>query len=243
MSGESTPPQPRSAVPSHPARVEYLGFRNTGGSREYRLAVFGPDGPVEFRFRIALAAFEAQKVKLQDGPDICYQILLKAVAAGDTVSSDGVTISEAELALYREAHRKVPNRRPSSASSPPSPSSVPRPRPPSKPRLPLLPVPEPVADGSGRALAEGQRVSHESFGLGVVASSGGGRTEVCFDEGGKKRFVTSLVELEVLSAAKAWETGPKGKNRPCEAVPDERRDPPGEGDLGRLVARDPNAAD
>jgi hypothetical protein len=228
MPAESVPSQPTSPAPSHPLRVEYLGFRNTAGCREYRLAVYGPDGPAEFRFRIALAAFEAEKLKLQDGPDICYQTLLKTVAAGDTVSPDGVTISDADLALYREAHRKVPNRRSPSASSPPSPPPA-RPRPPSKPRLPLLPVPEPVADGSGRVLAEGQRVSHESFGLGVVASSSGGRTEVCFDEGGKKRFVTSIVELEILSAANAWETGPKGKNRPREAALTEPQAPPGEG--------------
>ncbi len=234
-------PQPASAAPGHPLRVEYLGFRNLADHREYRLAVFGPDGPAEFLFRIPFAAFGAERVRLQEGPDICYQRLVNAVAAGETVSPDGVTISEADLASYREAHRPAPRRRPETAASTPKSPSVPPLRPPTRPRLPQLPAPTEAAGGP--RLAKGQRISHGTFGLGVVLSSSGGRTVVCFDEGGTKRFVTSIVDLEVRSAPDTWETGPRGKNRPREAGLGERRDLPGEGDPVRLVARDPNAAD
>jgi len=68
------------------------------------------------------------------------------------------------------------------------------------------------------ALHQGQRVSHTAFGVGVVTSSRRGHTVVCFDEGGPRTFVTSMVELEVLSAPNKWETGPRGKNRPRKTV-------------------------
>jgi hypothetical protein len=48
-----------------------------------------------------------------------------------------------------------------------------------------------------------------------MSSPSGGHTVVCFDEDGLRRFVTSMLEVDVLSAPHAWETGPRGKNRPC----------------------------
>ena len=44
------------------------------------------------------------------------------------------------------------------------------------------------------------------------------RLAVCRPEG-PRRLVTSLLELEVLSAPHTWETGPRGKNRPRETAP------------------------
>jgi hypothetical protein len=68
------------------------------------------------------------------------------------------------------------------------------------------------------ALHEGQRVSHTAFGVGVVTSARRGRTIVRFDDDGPRMFVTSMVELEVLSAPHTWETSPRGKNRPCKTA-------------------------
>src|SRR5206468_1227167 len=70
----------------------------------------------------------------------------------------------------------------------------------------------------GRALEAGQRVSHAIFGVGVTSSSSRGHTVVCFDEGGTRTFVTSILKVDVLSAPHAWETTPRGKNRPCGVV-------------------------
>jgi hypothetical protein len=63
-------------------------------------------------------------------------------------------------------------------------------------------------------LGEGQRVSHATFGEGVTVSSNGDRTVIRFDVGGPRIFVTSLLQLEVLSPPHSWEASPRGKNRP-----------------------------
>ena len=208
--------QPPPPPPGRFVRVEYLDFQNVPDYREYRLAVYGPDGPAEFRFRIAIAAFGAGRVRLQDGPDVCYQKLQRAVAAGDAASPDVVTIDDVELASYREAHTHVPKHRSWTPSLPPKPPLVPRTQP--RPRSPQLPVAPLATNDTAPALEEGQRVSHALFGVGVTTSSSGGHTIIRFDEDGPRTFVTSMLKLEVLSAPHTWETGPRGKNRPRETA-------------------------
>lgn len=204
----SPPPSPGRFV-----RVEYLDFQNVAEHREFRLRVYGPDESTEFRLRIAIAAFGAGRVRLQDGPDVCYQKLLRAVAAGETASPDLITIDDFDLASYREAHTHLPKHRSWTPSSPPTPAIMPRKR-------PRTPSPQPavaplVTKDTDPALEEGQRVSHAVFGVGVTTSSSGGHTVVRFDQDGPKTFVTSMLEVDVLSAPHTWETGPRGKNRPC----------------------------
>ncbi len=115
------PAQPALAQPppqrlSSPTRVEYLDYQSFPDCREYRLTVRAPEGSVEFRFRIPIAAFAAKRMLLQDGPDVCYQKLLRTLAAGETPSPDAVTIDDVELANYREAHTPAPRRAPRSSS-------------------------------------------------------------------------------------------------------------------------------
>ncbi len=208
------PPPPPSA--GHLLRVEYLDFQNVAENREFRLRAFGPDGSTEFRFRIAVAAFDAGRVRLQDGPDVCYQKLLRAVAAGETASPDVTSIDDLELARYREEHTPVSKRRSTNPSSTPTTAIVPRkpPRTPS-PRLPVAPL---VTNAAEPTLEAGQRVRHAVFGVGVTTSSSGGHTGVHFDQDGLKTFVTSMLDVAVLSAPHTWETGPRGNNRPCAAT-------------------------
>jgi hypothetical protein len=208
---------PTAASPPSPGRslrVEYLDFQNLAGLREYRLRAYGPEGSNEFRFRIALASFSAARVRLQDGPDVCYQKVLRAVAAGEAASPDAIEIDEGELTLFREAHTPVLKHRSSwTPLSPPTPTVAPR-RPQITP-FPPLPVAPILTKEGERGLEEGQRVSHAVFGVGVTTSSSGGHTVVRFDEDGPKTFVTSMLKVDVLSAPHTWETGPRGKNRPC----------------------------
>jgi hypothetical protein len=51
----------------------------------------------------------------------------------------------------------------------------------------------------------------------VTGATSGGHTVVRFDQDGPKTFVTSLLEVDVLSAPQTWESGPRG-NRPCAAL-------------------------
>lgn len=206
------PPGPPSPSAATFVRVEYLDFQNVAEHREFRLRVCGPDGSTEFRMRIAIAAFGAGRVRLQDGPDVCYQKLLRAVAAGESASLAGIMIDDVELASYREAHTPVPKHRTWTPSTTPTPAIAPWKQ---RRTLPArLPVAPPAASGGVPALEEGQRVSHAVFGDGVTSSSSGGHTVVCFDLAGPRTFITSMLKVDVLSAPRTWETTPRGKNRP-----------------------------
>jgi len=215
MSGQP-PVSPMVASPESPSRfvrVEYLAFQDVAEHREYRVRVCVPDGSTEFRLRIANAAFGAGRLRLQDGPDVCYQKVLRAVSAGEMASSDVIVIDDVDLASYREAHTHVPKRR--SWTPAPSPPPATEPSKPTRIRA-RPPMPAPLATpGIKRALEQGQRVTHAVFGVGVTTSTSDGHIVVWFDEGGSKRFVTSMLEVDVLSAPHTWETGPRGHNRPC----------------------------
>lgn len=204
-------------VPARRLRVEYLGFQNVAEQREFRFRVDDPDGSREVRFGIANSAFGGGgRLMMQDGPDVCYQKLLQTIAAGESGSRKLIAIDDVDLARYREAHTHVPKRRARPAGSPITP---PVPRPPYVPRVqartafpqPVAPPPVPAALAPG--LDEGQRVRHAIFGDGVTAASSPGHTAVCFDEGGKKTFVTSMLVVDLLSAPHTWQTGRKGTNR------------------------------
>jgi hypothetical protein len=176
--------------------------------------------------RVPIAFFAANRVLLQDGPDICYQRLLRMVSAGEAPGRGVITLDGTELAAYREAHTPAPRRR-VTPKAPPKRAPVTRiPIPEKHPKLPIAapaPVPEvqPTFD-------EGLRVSHARYGAGVTMTSAAGRTTVQFDDHGVRTFLSSILELEVLSAPHEWEAGPRGKNRrrdadAADAVPAKRR--------------------
>jgi hypothetical protein len=206
-----TPPVHPPAIAGRPVRIEYLGFQNLESHRDFRLRVHLPDGPAEVHVRIPLAAFGDGRVRLQDGPDVCYQKLLRAAAAGEPLGPDAITIDDAELVGYREAHTPVPRTRSFTPSTTPKPT-VPRDQ--VRTPYPQRPSPPPAAVAPPPLFEVGQRVRHAIFGVGVTTSSGGGHTVVCFDDFGKKTFITSILEVDILSAPHAWETSRRGVNQP-----------------------------
>jgi hypothetical protein len=222
MSAQPLLPSTVSPAPSpgHRLRVEYLDFQDVDTHREYRFHVYGLDGSGEFRMRIANAAFDARRVRMQDGPDLCYQKLLREIAAGVTAHADVSTIDDVDLFRYRDDHTPVTKRR--SPPTPPATAAVePRrqyrlstPRTVS-PKIPAAPV---VADDIEPALEEGQRVKHAVFGMGVTTAATSARMVVSFDRDGPKSFVTSMLAVEVLSAPHSWMTSARGTNRPCGPV-------------------------
>jgi hypothetical protein len=57
------------------------------------------------------AAFASGHARYQDGPDICYQKLLAALAQAEP-AADRIALSEEDLFTYRHAHApKAPRRR------------------------------------------------------------------------------------------------------------------------------------
>ncbi len=208
--------------PGHVVRVEYLDFQDVDEHREFRFHVYGPDGSgsSEFRMRIANAAFDARRVRMQDGPDLCYQKLVRAIAAGVPAHPDVITIEDVDLLGYRDEHTPVPKRRSWAHSSPATPVVGPRKQPQYRARTPRtasprLPVASPVPNDIEPVLKKGQRVNHAVFGMGVTTATTSAHTVVRFDRDGPKTFVTSMLEVEVLSAPHTWETSPRGMNRPC----------------------------
>jgi hypothetical protein len=99
----ASPAQARSRI-----HVQYLGFTNVEDAREYRYAVHSPDGQCEFRFRIALSAFAGARILIQDGPDVCYQQLVRELATGDSIQHVSRSILDTELLAYRAAHTPAP---------------------------------------------------------------------------------------------------------------------------------------
>jgi hypothetical protein len=213
------PPDVLSAAPSRAAgpaaRVEYLGFQDVGENRVFRLRVCGPEGPTAFRLCIARSAFDTGRIRRQDGPDICYQTLQRAMAVGAAASDELITIDDDDLDRYRVEHTPVPRRR--SAQPPPRPTRVATaPRPERNPPRPSATFPPAPAANPEPEFEPGQRVNHAVFGVGVTAASSGAHTVVCFDKGGPRTFLTSMLEVEILSPPNTWETSARGTNRPCQ---------------------------
>ena len=211
----SQPPQRQSSS----TRIEYIDCHSASDYREYRLALHTVDGAAEVRFRIAIAAFTSKHVLLQDGPDLCYQRLLRMLAAGEVPGHGVLTIDETELAAYRDAHTPTPRR--SAAPKPAArPASVQRARPgEARPKLPVAAARPAAAPSphSTRASVSATPSTEPASRRHRTA-----HTSVHFDEHGLRTFVTSLLKLEPLSAPHEWETGPRGKNRRREEDPPRR---------------------
>ena len=114
------PARPRAPAPIH-LILEYLGFRNAPGRREYVLRAQSGSKAREYTVWIAHTAFAMRQALLQDGPDICYQKLRRELAESELSGVACVGVTESDLADYREAHAP-PTRRPPS----PKPVSSPR---------------------------------------------------------------------------------------------------------------------
>lgn len=96
------------------SQVEYVGFRNGATTRDYVLAVRHADGSRdEYVVAIEHAAFAARRARYQDGAEICYLKLRRAVAAWTLAPESGPLaarqdVTEAELLAYREEHEPRP---------------------------------------------------------------------------------------------------------------------------------------
>jgi hypothetical protein len=86
--------------------LQYVGFESKGAVREYAFTVRGNDGAFSKYFvTIANDAFVAHRVRYQDAPDICSLRLHREFAAGsDHPASTCFSVTDAELADYKEAH-------------------------------------------------------------------------------------------------------------------------------------------
>lgn len=88
-------------------RLEYIGFTPRKDAREYTLRVTpATGGGSEFTLVIDNEAFLAQRVRYQDGPEICYLKLQRELSSREegTLPALRMHVTDAELEEYRLAH-------------------------------------------------------------------------------------------------------------------------------------------
>ena len=61
--------------------IEYVGFTTRGSAREYTLRVRRPSGDAFFVLSIPTEAFDARRVRYQDGAEICFLRLQRELPA------------------------------------------------------------------------------------------------------------------------------------------------------------------
>ena len=96
--------------------LQYVGFQTKGAVREYAFALRGTNGePAQYFATIANAAFVEQRVRYQDGPDVCsLRLHREFTTQTDHPPSTCFSVTDAELADYEEAH--TPKSKPSSSA-------------------------------------------------------------------------------------------------------------------------------
>lgn len=106
--------------------IQYQGFQDAPGRREYALDAQRGDQRRRYTVWIEQAAFAARRALLQDGPDICYQKLLREIEASQLEGADCIGVTDGDLQAYREAHAR-PVRRGFSPFPTSTPEAVPPP--------------------------------------------------------------------------------------------------------------------
>lgn len=67
-------------------------------------------------------------------------------------------------------------------------------------------------------LSEGQCIKHEQYGFGIVAESDNERTTIDFDSVGLKKFVTTLMSMELVGEAPERTTKPRRRSKKAGAT-------------------------
>ena len=68
-------------------------------------------------------------------------------------------------------------------------------------------------------LRQSQCVKHAQYGIGFVTESNSERTTIEFDDHGKKKFVTSLMVVELLAGEAPAKTASSKRRKKTAAVP------------------------
>jgi hypothetical protein len=86
--------------------VQYVGFTARAVVREYRFLVRQtPTEAREYTLTIVNEAFDARRIRYQDGPDLCSLKLRRELAASENhPAHTHYRISEEELDEYRGSH-------------------------------------------------------------------------------------------------------------------------------------------
>ena len=88
-------------------RVQYMGFTTDEIARRYALRIWQPDGEThDLTMSIPNAAFVAERVRYQDGPELCYRKLERELlACGDALTASNMDVTDVELEAFRESQK------------------------------------------------------------------------------------------------------------------------------------------
>jgi hypothetical protein len=79
-------------------------------------------------------------------------------------------------------------------------------------------VPEANKEAVVQVLSEGQCIKHDQYGYGIVAESDAERTTIDFDSVGLKKFVTTLMAMELVGEAPERPTKPRRRSKKAGAT-------------------------
>jgi hypothetical protein len=95
-------------------QLRYLGVAPHIGHREYRFQIEAHDKSIRtVALTIADGIFRNNQLMFQEAPDLCYQKLLADIT-NETIGApicNRATVSDSEIASYREAHPVGKSRR------------------------------------------------------------------------------------------------------------------------------------
>jgi hypothetical protein len=106
------------------SQVEYVGFRSSESTRDYRFLIRHPRGECdEFTLAIRHEAFLSRRVRYQDAAEICFLKLRRVLdewtaAPGSTPPAARQDVTDADLLEYREAHTAKPQHRKTARPNP-----------------------------------------------------------------------------------------------------------------------------
>jgi hypothetical protein len=93
--------------------VQYVGFKVMPLFRRYSFNVHITGGDVRvFTLMIANEAFDAHRARFQDAPSICSIKLRNELADDNSPVETSYSVTDMDLAAYRDAHWQKPSRNP-----------------------------------------------------------------------------------------------------------------------------------
>jgi hypothetical protein len=95
---------------SNEITVQFVGFESKGTVREYTFTVREPATEVrEFTLTIANEAFNAHRIRYQDGPDVCsLKLRRELVTHANHPPDTHLQVTDIDLEDYRSTHTRTP---------------------------------------------------------------------------------------------------------------------------------------
>lgn len=84
--------------------IQYVGFDVEASSRTYKFDVMSTKQPREFKVRVQSEAFRPARLKVQDGPGICFERLKQELEreTQESPAAAQLCIGETEIRVYLE---------------------------------------------------------------------------------------------------------------------------------------------